>query len=199
MTDPLPPYQPDLTLITHIERPRRHPVSTPAPSTPTPPIIGKPGVQTTEFYVTVATVLCAVASVILHRDLNHDVPLVAEAAAALTTAGYSVSRAITKVGVVRALSNASVRTTINAAVRQVADVAEVLAPKDAGAISSVAGDVTAVTQLGVPSQPPVPAIPPPPAPLSSDQQATLDALLAQQARSAAGVPLPAVAPVVASV
>ena len=56
----------------------------------------KSGVRTTEFWTTAVTVLLSVLALFLHRDLSDQVEVLTAAAAAVTAAAYSISRALTK-------------------------------------------------------------------------------------------------------
>jgi hypothetical protein len=62
----------------------------------------KAGLQTTEFWVTVVTLLLPVLTLIFHKDFSNQVEAIATVAAAIATAAYSVSRALAKSALVKA-------------------------------------------------------------------------------------------------
>jgi len=162
-------------------------MSTPVP--PVPPIVGKPGSRTSELYLAVAWLICLILGAVFHRDLSGSEPLVAGAAGTIVTSAYALSRAITKVGVVRALSTASVRTSLVTALGAV---------ETGGSGYTVKMGPAPVEPAPMAAAVPPPTIPSPPPPLSTDEQATLAGLLARQSPPTVSPPA-AVEPVVASV
>jgi len=62
----------------------------------------KNGLLTTEFWVTVVTLLLPLGTLVLHRDLSDYVQVIAFAASAVATAAYAISRALAKSGQVTA-------------------------------------------------------------------------------------------------
>lgn len=64
------------------------------PTSPPTPV--KPGIQTTEFWVTVLTAIGALYTFVEHKTLNWDVQAVAASAAGIASSVYSISRAKVK-------------------------------------------------------------------------------------------------------
>ena len=56
----------------------------------------KPGYLTTEFWVTLITLLLPFITLVFGKDLSNQVPTIAMAAAGLAAACYALSRALTK-------------------------------------------------------------------------------------------------------
>lgn len=69
----------------------------------------KPGWQTTEFYITVFTALMPAMTAVFNRDFSSQVQNWAAVAAGIATAGYALSRSMSKQAVVKARPTSSRR------------------------------------------------------------------------------------------
>jgi len=63
---------------------------------PTPPITPKPGIQTTEFWVTILTIAATIIAYFNHGNLPASSTVVAGGASGLAAAVYAISRALVK-------------------------------------------------------------------------------------------------------
>jgi len=71
----------------------------------------KPGYLTTEFWVTLITLLLPVLTLAFGTDLSSQVPTIAAAAAGLAAVTYSLSRALTKSAQSKAATGTEARTS----------------------------------------------------------------------------------------
>ena len=90
-----------------------NPAPIPDTSPPIPPT-PKPGLRTSEGWVALLTLLLPAATLIFHQDFSGQVQAVAAAAAGITTAAYTISRALTKSAQVKASAAVSAVSTADA-------------------------------------------------------------------------------------